>query len=318
VEERSDGTILYFTYDVDGSLLSMNYNGTEFVYITNIQGDIIELVDITGTSVVKYTYDAWGNIIHQTGGSLAEINPYRYRGYRYDSETGWYYVQSRYYAPTIGRFINADGLLGEVGDPLNHNMYAYCANNPITYTYNPFKLSSKVTDNSHIDVSTTELGSTIFVNGGSNSNGVFHSSGTVNFFYSELAIRIQGDLKKGMLGVFYKASVINIVGKMGYGTKDNYVGLKSVVDIFVGNSEVGLQYKDGQLALMTKVYISLISGRATMDLCFIGNEIEVGLTGYAGGIGGEFEISFDNGEFKFKLGVIAGVGGSFHFRIKLW
>ena len=111
----------------------MNYNGTEYVYITNIQGDIIELVHITGTSVVKYTYDAWGNIIYQTGGSLAEINPYRYRGYRYDSETGWYYLQSRYYDPTIGRFINADGLLGEVGDPLNHNMYAYCANNPVMY-----------------------------------------------------------------------------------------------------------------------------------------------------------------------------------------
>jgi RHS repeat-associated protein len=98
-----------------------------------MQGDIIELVDINGNSVVKYKYDAWGNIISQTGGDLAEINPYRYRGYRYDVETGWYYLQSRYYNPNIGRFISADGLIGEQGEILGHNTYAYCQNNPIMY-----------------------------------------------------------------------------------------------------------------------------------------------------------------------------------------
>jgi RHS repeat-associated protein len=134
VESRSNGITLYFTYDIDGTLLSMNYNGTEYFYITNLQGDIIELVDINGNSVVKYKYDAWGNIINQTGGSLADINPYRYRGYRFDVETGWYYLQSRYYDPAIGRFISADGLIGETGDLLTHNMYAYCANNPVMYS----------------------------------------------------------------------------------------------------------------------------------------------------------------------------------------
>jgi RHS repeat-associated protein len=133
VESRSNGITLYFTYDVDGTLLSMNYNGNEYFYITNMQGDVIELVDINGNSVVKYKYDAWGNIISQTGGSLADINPYRYRGYRYDVETGLYYLQSRYYDPTIGRFISSDGLLGETGNLLTHNMYAYCANNPVMY-----------------------------------------------------------------------------------------------------------------------------------------------------------------------------------------
>ncbi|MDO9629300.1 MAG: RHS repeat-associated core domain-containing protein, partial [Acholeplasmataceae bacterium] len=131
VESRSNGIILYFTYDVDGTLLSMNYNGTEYFYITNMQGDIIELVDINGTSVVKYKYDAWGNIISQTGGSLADINPYRYRGYRYDVETGLYYLHSRYYDPSIGRFISADGLIGEKGNILSHNMYSYANNNPV-------------------------------------------------------------------------------------------------------------------------------------------------------------------------------------------
>ena len=95
--------------------------------------DIIELVDINGTSVVKYKYDAWGNIISQTGGSLTDVNPYRYRGYRYDVETGLYYLQSRYYDPSIGRFISTDGLLGEIGNISTHNTYAYCGNNPIMH-----------------------------------------------------------------------------------------------------------------------------------------------------------------------------------------
>jgi len=94
----------------------------------------IELVDISGNTVVQYKYDAWGNIISQTGGALAEINPYRYRGYRFDEETGFYYLNSRYYNPVIGRFISSDGLLGKQGDTIGHNMYAYCANNPVMYS----------------------------------------------------------------------------------------------------------------------------------------------------------------------------------------
>ncbi|MCF7932789.1 MAG: RHS repeat-associated core domain-containing protein, partial [Acholeplasmataceae bacterium] len=131
VESRSNGITLCFTYDVDGSLLSVNYNGNEYFYITNRQGDVIELVDVNGQSAVKYNYDAWGNMIYKSGGSLADINPYRYRGYRFDIETGLYYLQSRYYDPAIGRFISSDGLLGEQGDSIGHNIFAYCANNPV-------------------------------------------------------------------------------------------------------------------------------------------------------------------------------------------
>ncbi|HCZ23395.1 MAG TPA: hypothetical protein DHV05_00840, partial [Acholeplasmataceae bacterium] len=130
VETWGSNTI-YYTYDVDGTLLSMNYNGNEYFYITNMQGDIIELVDISGNTVVEYKYDAWGNIVYQTPNqSLGDINPYRYRGYRFDEETGFYYLNSRYYNPVIGRFISSDGLLGKQGDTIGHNMYAYCANNP--------------------------------------------------------------------------------------------------------------------------------------------------------------------------------------------
>ena len=135
LSETKGTSTIYYTYDADGTLISMNYNGNEYFYITNMQGDVIQLVDINGTIVVEYKYDAWGNIIYQTPNqTIGNINPFRYRSYYYDIETGWYYLQSRYYNPSIGRFISADGLVGELGNIQSHNMYAYCANNPVMYT----------------------------------------------------------------------------------------------------------------------------------------------------------------------------------------
>ncbi|PAT01010.1 hypothetical protein CI105_08730 [Candidatus Izimaplasma bacterium ZiA1] len=68
------------------------------------------------------------------GTSIGVLNPYRYRGYRYDNEISLYYLNSRYYDASIGRFINADGLLGAQGNIIGHNMYAYCQNNPVMYS----------------------------------------------------------------------------------------------------------------------------------------------------------------------------------------
>jgi len=86
--------------------------------------------------MASYVYDAWGNITYQNG-TMASVNPFRYRGYYYDTETGFYYLQTRYYDPTICRFINADNyeLVAELScDAGQLNMYAYCNNNPIMYT----------------------------------------------------------------------------------------------------------------------------------------------------------------------------------------
>ena len=84
---------------------------------------------------MHYTYDAWGKLISITGekaSTLGVINPLRYRGYYYDSETGLYYLQSRYYDPEVGRFISADGEISGVGgEILGYNMFAYCMNNPV-------------------------------------------------------------------------------------------------------------------------------------------------------------------------------------------
>ena len=88
------------------------------------------LVDGTGATVAAYEYDPYGNILSATG-EMAEINPLRYRGYYYDAELEMYYLQSRYYDPAIGRFINADSFISTDGGVLDSNMFAYCGNNPV-------------------------------------------------------------------------------------------------------------------------------------------------------------------------------------------
>lgn len=89
---------------------------TECLFVKNLQGDVERVISATGTLLASYTYDAWGCIC-QSSGSLADINPIRYRSYYYDRETGLYYLQSRYYASQVGRFVNADGL-GAIDGPL--------------------------------------------------------------------------------------------------------------------------------------------------------------------------------------------------------
>ncbi len=105
-----------------------------YYYLRNAQNDVISLIDSTGATVVQYVYDSWGKLIATTGSlatSLGANQPFRCRGYVYDSETGWYYLQSRYYNPTLCRFISADVLLSTGQGVLGHNAYAYCLNNPI-------------------------------------------------------------------------------------------------------------------------------------------------------------------------------------------
>ena len=111
----------------------MRYNNTEYFYVFNVLGDITYLLDTNGDIVVEYSYDSYGNITYQTSSTIAEANPYRYRGYRYDEETGYYYLQSRYYNPETGRFINADGMLAASSTILGNNMFAYTENNPVMY-----------------------------------------------------------------------------------------------------------------------------------------------------------------------------------------
>ncbi len=147
-----------FTYDANGNLISQSngleflydstgvtgvkYQGNRYFYRKDIQGNILALLDSTGKVVVEYIYDAWGNhaVVDANGNDITStthigtLNPFRYRGYYYDTESGLYYLQTRYYDPEIGRFITIDGIEYVENEPLHgHNLYAYCFNNPVNY-----------------------------------------------------------------------------------------------------------------------------------------------------------------------------------------
>ena len=102
-----------------------------------LPGDIVAILDSTGTKVVEYKYDAWGKQIGKTGSmasTLGTVQPFRYRGYVYDEETGLYYLRSRYYKPKWCRFVNADTFVLTSNELLFGNAFAYCCNQAICYT----------------------------------------------------------------------------------------------------------------------------------------------------------------------------------------
>lgn len=165
ITSQSDGTnTIVYIYDEDDSLAAMSLNGEIFYYVFNGRGDVIGLCDGQGNLLFTYRYDAWGTpdseVVYYVNendtsysvsvSELAMINPMRYRQYYWDSDINMYYLQSRYYLPTIHRFLNAD--LPEIAKDykdefVGTNLFAYCGNNPVKYVDNTgycyFKMTKK-------------------------------------------------------------------------------------------------------------------------------------------------------------------------------
>ena len=135
--EKKNGKWQQYLYDGSGQLMAIRYKGADYYYIRDGLMCITGLVDANGGAVVNYKYDSWGKLISITGSmadTLGKDNPYRYKGYYYDDETGMYYLKSRYYQPEICRFISADDedvLIDTHANLSNKNLYLYCDNNPI-------------------------------------------------------------------------------------------------------------------------------------------------------------------------------------------
>ncbi len=137
--------LFVYLYDAAGSPIGYQVRRSSYAeglfdtywYEKNLQGDIIAVYNASGTKLAEYTYDAWGNhtVTYYNSGHMTTVlqNPFRYRGYYYDYETGFYYLNSRYYDPQVGRFISPDAYLNGNGDIIGYNMYAYCSNNPVMY-----------------------------------------------------------------------------------------------------------------------------------------------------------------------------------------
>ena len=147
--QQTDGTQeLYFLYDDSNQPYALVYKSSAtaeplfYYYLLNVQGDVIGLLNASGEIVAEYQYDPWGvPMVMNSSGTVMEqstfignVNPLRYRGYYYDTETGFYYLQSRYYDPAIGRFISADNYASTGQGFIGCNMFAYCGNNPVNYS----------------------------------------------------------------------------------------------------------------------------------------------------------------------------------------
>ena len=138
MRQQWDGKTLEFVYDDGNQPFAMIYNdgstSTLYYYVLNAQGDVSAILDSSGKLAASYDYDAWGNctVYDSSDAAIGDLNPLRYRGYYYDAETGFYYLQSRYYDFANCRFINADAYATtNAGSFLSCNMFAYCENNPI-------------------------------------------------------------------------------------------------------------------------------------------------------------------------------------------
>ena len=135
LRETWNGNTLITLYDNEDGVCGILYNDIPYYFIKNLQGDIIAIVDQGADTVARYSYDAWGKIASITGSNIniAHINPFRYRSYYYDEETLLYYVQSRYYNPVVGLFVNSDEVKYSIDGETAHkiNGFSYCASAPI-------------------------------------------------------------------------------------------------------------------------------------------------------------------------------------------
>lgn len=140
LKDNRSGKFYIFYYDSDGRAISCaEYAGggtyNYYYYVHNLHGDVIAILDSDGKVKVEYQYDAWGKILNRShdgseaGYYLSVNNPFRFRGYQYDEDTGLYYLKSRYYDPTTGRFLNADSQFNNGLTKLN--LFAYADNNPV-------------------------------------------------------------------------------------------------------------------------------------------------------------------------------------------
>ena len=137
VSENRNGIVQSYFYDENGSVLGITYGGENYYFRKNFRGDVLAILTASGEVVVEYSYDPWGNILAVTGtlaSTLGADNPFRYRGYYYDTESCFYYLNSRYYDAKVCRFVNADDASTLTATPTgltDKNLYSYCDNNPV-------------------------------------------------------------------------------------------------------------------------------------------------------------------------------------------
>ena len=292
----------------------------------NLQGDILGVYNSAGTKLVSYSYDPWGKVYisYSSGGAStsAAKNSLMYRGYYYDKDLGLYYVSSRYYDPEIGRWINVDSVIADVGGSIQgYNMFAYCFNNPINMSDSSghwpqwIKDAANWVNNSIIQPVANFFSPSTNTISGQFQDGIFRGSGSLTGGYSEFNWRLDDKIKSsgsqdGWIGGFGKVSVGNANGKIGIGNDNLSASLKGVADGLVATVQAGLHYKDG-FGVGAKAKASVLSGRATTEFNIFGWQVELGVSGDVLSVGAEATIGIfptDDGRKQFDVRYNVGAG----------
>ena len=130
-----EGREIEVLYDIKGEIVGLKNEEGYYYYRKDALGNIERIIDSTGKTIVKYEYSVWGELIEEKeieNKKIVEDNPYKYKSYYYDKESGLYYLKSRYYSASLHRFISLDQTeYMEIGSITGLNLYVYCENDPV-------------------------------------------------------------------------------------------------------------------------------------------------------------------------------------------
>ena len=307
---------LKFYYDSNGIPFILDYNGTIYFYVTNLQGDVIGLATSEGMGGY-YRYDAWGQIVTMDAASTPyynalNANPLRYRGYIYDSETGFYYLQSRYYDPAVCRFINADGLIASIGSVNGNNLYSYCFNNPVNLIDQSGNWPEWVEITSKVIVSVAVVVTTVLVVTGTGGTGAvlalgvscsslnggyFNEKNEGSFTSGAIGGAVSG-LIQGFAGFRFNVPGIIFGGSIGSGTGtfvteflDKYYGMKNEKNISQILDDAG---QSAVISLFTSSLTALIGQGVKMQLNEGSNELMKNFTKTFGDLINSFFSAIDD------------------------
>ena len=292
--------ILHYIY-LNGSIVGFSYKGINYFFQKNLQNDIIGIYNESNNLVARYEYDSWGNhkVYDSTGNIntldtfIGNINPFRYKGYYYDKETGYFWLSSRYYSPELCRFISPADVSNIDPYSINGlNLYAYANNNPIGISKSTNKSHATLLNGSmmtHIVPSLNKFTSGISASGKNYWNphwkNKWFDTDLPGFFVLS---------QEGFEVVNWSLSIYK--GSLYFDNNENHS-----LYISAGNIGVyaGINYKEG---------IGIDAGASVLEIGYDGRIIDASIEGLTIGItymykDGKFEFGYGAGWFGWSVSI---------------
>ena len=314
---KKGADVLRFLYDETDTVYGFLYNGDVCYYVFNLQGDITGIRKADGWDAASYSYDAWGNPtgIYDDYTTLATLNPFRYRGYFYDDETGFYYLQSRYYDPEVGRFINADGYASTGQGILGYNQFAYCLNNPVRFLDDSGSRCVEDGPNSRW-VMVTNSGRVVSSEPRTESKGLSPNQ----FYNKDGSYSLYDNQRSDPDSVFHEQIFAAKVSSPSISVKDGTATLGSANAYFmtggwefehvdmslldIGNAKLSLGVENGTLN------VAAMASAWTPSVTVVIWDVNITLSAHVGSVGGKLYMGKEGIGFDGSLGIGAGVSVS--------